>query len=62
VQVIDSAQTTASAVVKALQADGLLSDGGGANQFLATDGVDRFQRVGPTFFGASISAVELVDL
>jgi glutamate racemase len=62
VQVIDSAQTTASAVAKALQAEGLLSDGGGASQFLATDGVDRFQRVGPTFFGASISAVELVDL
>jgi glutamate racemase len=62
VQVIDSAQTTARTVAKALQAEGLLSDGGGANQFLATDGVDRFQRVGPTFFGASISAVELVDL
>jgi glutamate racemase len=62
VQVIDSAQTTASAVSKALQADGLLFDGGGATQFLATDGVDRFCRVGATFLGESISSVELIDL
>ena len=62
VQVIDSAHTTASAVAKALQADGLLFDGGGATQFFATDGVDRFCRVGATFLGEGISSVELIDL
>ena len=46
----------------ALQSEGLLSDRGGNTQFLATDGVERFQRVGPTFFAESISGVELVDL
>ena len=62
VQVIDSAQTTAGSVATALQSEGLLSDRGGNTQFLATDGVERFQRVGPTFLAESIAGVELVDL
>ena len=62
VQVIDSAQTTAGSVAAALQSEGLLSDRGGNTQFLATDGVERFQRVGATFLAESISVVELVDL
>ena len=62
VQVIDSAQTTAGSVAAALQSEDLLSDRGGNTQFLATDGVERFQRVGATFLAESISDVELVDL
>ena len=62
VQVIDSAQTTAGSVATALQSEGLLSDRGGNSQFLATDGVERFQRVGATFLAERISDVELVDL
>ena len=46
----------------ALQSEGLPSDRGGNTKFLATDGVERFQRVGATFLAEGISDVELVDL
>ena len=62
VQVIDSAQTTAGSVAAALKSEDLLSDRGGNTQFLATDGVERFQRVGATFLAESIWDIELVDL
>ncbi len=64
VRVVDSAQTTASAVGEALAAQGLLSeaDGDGLSVYLATDGAARFRRVGRHFLGADVPAVELVDL
>ena len=61
-QVIDSAQTTAGSLAAALQSEGLPSNRGGNIQFLATDGMEGFQRVGATFLAEGISDVELVDL
>jgi hypothetical protein len=40
----------------------LLAQRGGETVFLATDGVQRFQRVGATFLGKALPDVELVDL
>ena len=62
VQIIDSAQTTAVSVAQALAAGGLLAQRGGETVFLATDGVQRFQRVGAGFLGDPLPAVELVDI
>lgn len=62
VHIIDSAQTTALAVAHGLAADGLLTQGGGNAVFLATDGVQRFQRVGATFLGEPLPDVALVDI
>ena len=62
VQIIDSAQTTASAVASILQQSNLGSERGGETLFLATDDVARFQRVGAVFMGQALPAVELVDL
>jgi glutamate racemase len=75
VNLVDSAQTTAEAVAKALHAQGLLADAraevgegagarAGAVRFLATDAPERFARVGGVFLGAPIQVanVELVDL
>ncbi|NCF45019.1 MAG: glutamate racemase, partial [Proteobacteria bacterium] len=61
VRVIDSAQTTAATVTAALQAQNLVA-GGGKVLFMATDGVQRFQRVGAAFVGQALPNVELVDL
>ena len=61
--VVDSAETTAERVAKAL---GSGSAGGFGEprrpQLLATDGVARFRRVGPVFFGGPLGPVDLVDL
>lgn len=62
VQIIDSAQTTAAVVAQALAADGLLAPSGGNTAFMATDGVQRFQRVGARFLGEALPEVELVDI
>ena len=62
VRVIDSAQTTASAVAAALTEHGLAAAHGGKTVFLATDGVARFQRVGAIFMGGGLPSVELVDI
>ncbi|MGH8229689.1 MAG: glutamate racemase [Steroidobacteraceae bacterium] len=77
IAIVDSAETTARAVREALQAGGggriggtevsaeTRNAGAGAQmQFLATDGVERFARVGGRFLGRVIRAkeVELVDL
>jgi glutamate racemase len=62
VNIIDSAQTTAATVAQALEAEGSLSQVGGSSVFLATDGVQRFQRVGATFMGESLTNVQLVDI
>jgi glutamate racemase len=62
VKIIDSAQTTAASVAQALAAGGLLAQRAGETVFLATDGVQRFQRVGAGFLGEALPAVELVDI
>jgi glutamate racemase len=66
VEVIDSAATTASEVRGELAARGLLNDheGEGTVRFLATDGAERFARVGSIFLGRDLAHgdVELVDL
>jgi glutamate racemase len=68
VTLVDSAETTASAVAEALDRTGLKSAAdearrGGA-RFLATDSPERFARVGAIFLGRPIdpASVELVDL
>ncbi len=69
-QLLDSAATTAKVVQEFLATNGLLRAAAPAVnpqpatavQFLATDGVQRFRRVGEAFLGAPIAQVELVDL
>jgi glutamate racemase len=66
VTLVDSAVTTATAVEATLAARGLLRGAGprGAVQLLATDGVERFARVGGRFLGEPIAPadVTLIDL
>jgi glutamate racemase len=66
VQIVDSAETTAASVEAQLRAVGLASTQGEAGKvrLLATDGRERFARVGSRFLKRLISAdeVELVDL
>lgn len=65
VAVIDSAQTTATAVAGLLTQAGLARpQGPGRVQLLATDSPERFAAVGAVFSGAPIAQgeVELVDL
>jgi glutamate racemase len=66
VTIVDSAATTAIAVQEMLLAKNLASAGRNLRQtrFLVTDGEDRFQRIGPRFLGAAVSAesVERVDI
>jgi glutamate racemase len=68
IRIVDSAATTAAAVRRSLHPRGPApdgdADGGGAVRWLATDGAQRFARVGSTFLGAALTAneVEIVDL
>jgi glutamate racemase len=68
VALVDSAETTASAVAEALLGAGLESETGaseaGTVRFFATDSPERFARVGTIFLGRPIESVsvELVDL
>jgi glutamate racemase len=65
IAIVDSARTTADAVAAGLRERGLLREGGrGAVSLLATDGQERFARVGSHFLGEPFVAgqVELVDL
>jgi glutamate racemase len=65
IAIVDSARTTADAVVAGLHERGLLRDGDrGFVSLLATDGQERFARVGSHFLGEPFAAaqVELVDL
>lgn len=68
VTMVDSAETTASEVVEALDRTALKSEtgvsGNGGARFLATDSPERFARVGAIFLGRPIdpATVELVDL
>jgi glutamate racemase len=65
--IVDSAATTAAALAGVLGAHGLArppGDGPGTLTLLATDGAERFARVGGTFLGRPVEAgqVEIVDL
>jgi glutamate racemase len=66
VTIVDSAVTTAADVASQLAGAALLRDEGprGAITLLATDGVERFARVGARFLGEPIVAadVSLIDL
>ncbi len=65
VTLVDSAATTARAVAQLLAQRGLASPlAVGATNFLATDGPERFARVGSIFLGRPLLAaeVELVDV
>jgi glutamate racemase len=66
VQIVDSAATTAASVEAMLKAEGLAADATavGGVRLLATDGQERFARVGSLFLERLIAAdeVELVDL
>jgi glutamate racemase len=64
--IVDSASTTAAEVAVLLAEQGLRRDGSarGALELLATDGVERFARVGAHFLGEPIAAgdVALIDI
>lgn len=66
IELVDSAETTATAVEKILREKNLKRASGAtpSHSFLATDAPDRFARVGEIFLGAPIDPgkVELVDL
>jgi len=66
IQLVDSAETTATAVEKILDKKNLKRASGTkpSHSFLATDAPDRFARVGEIFLGSPIDPgkVELVDL
>jgi len=69
VTLVDSAATTARAVARLLAERGLLAAppgpaAGAATCFLATDGPERFARVGSIFLGRPLAAadVELIDV
>jgi glutamate racemase len=66
VTIVDSAATTADALARTLEDTGLRrrGDARGSVRLLATDGADRFARIGATFLGRRLQAadVEIVDL
>jgi glutamate racemase len=66
VQIVDSAATTATTLAAVLGQRSLLSPcaDDGAVTLLATDGPERFARVGAVFLGQALSPadVEIVDL
>ncbi|HWU25688.1 MAG TPA: glutamate racemase [Rhizomicrobium sp.] len=61
---VDSAQTTAESVAHLLGSQGLANGSPSAPQhiFLATDGPERFARLGEIFLGRKPDPVELIDL
>ena len=64
VTLIDSAWETAKEVAVTLGEAGLLGppDAQASHRWCATDDVERFARLGATFIGRDLAAVELVDL
>jgi glutamate racemase len=64
VNMVDSAETTAAAVLRTFEADSAASGIRGDVAWLATDGAARFARVGSTFLGEVLRAetVEIIDL
>ena len=61
VTIVDSAQTTAAQVAKALAGLPAAAEPG-VRTLLATDDVARFRRVGQHFLGEALEDVELVDI
>jgi glutamate racemase len=63
VRIIDSAATTAAEVLRQIPASARRS-GRGRITWMATDGAERFARVGSTFFGEALraDAIEIIDL
>jgi glutamate racemase len=65
INIVDSALTTATAVRDQLLAAGIARTAGSQSlQFIATDGPERFARVGSRFLGRTIEArrIEVIDL
>ena len=65
ISIVDSALTTAAAVREQLLAAGIARTTGSPSlQFMATDGPERFARVGSHFLGRTIDVrrIELIDL
>lgn len=65
VRIVDSAHTTAVAVREQLASSGLARSAGSQSvQFMATDGAERFARVGSRFLGRAIDPrrIEVIDL
>jgi glutamate racemase len=64
VSIVDSAATTAAAVLHRLRPASGTPGARGAVSWLATDGAARFARVGSAFFGETLrpEAIEIVDL
>jgi len=65
VNIVDSAATTAAAVLHQFRAASEASPGAlGSVTWLATDGAERFARVGSSFLGETLraDAVEIIDL
>ncbi len=64
VRIVDSAATTAAAVVRRLDRTAMPAGSRGSVTLLATDGAARFARVGSAFLGETLRAetVEIVDL
>ncbi|MCP3999752.1 MAG: glutamate racemase [Gammaproteobacteria bacterium] len=66
IKIVDSATTTAQAVQEELVRLSLLTDadGGGDLQLIATDGPERFARVGSAFLGEKFAAedIKLIDI
>jgi glutamate racemase len=65
IRIVDSALTTAAAVRAQLLAAGIARTAGSPSlQFMATDGPERFARVGSHFLGRTIDVrrIELIDL
>lgn len=63
VTLVDSAEETATAVVKELERLGLLADGGPhEHRFVVSDDEPHFRKVGARFLGETIKSVEVVPL
>jgi glutamate racemase len=63
IEVIDSAQATASQAARMLGGHSAVVRGAPCHcRFFATDSVTKFQRLGARFLGSAINHVELVDL
>ena len=62
--IVDSAATTAAAVLQQLHGASAAPGTRGAVSWLATDGAARFARVGSTFLGETLhaDAIEIIDL
>jgi glutamate racemase len=65
ITIVDSASTTAEVVARTLEERGLANGGSaGTSRFYATDGPERFARIGSAFLGQRFTAddVEIVDI